>query len=213
MGFRTLALEKRTSEVWETLAAVKTEFGKFGDALAQTRKKLEEATNNIDAPRARTRGDGAQPAQRRGGQPTSARRRCCRGGLFDEADARPMRCGRAPRSASTRPLLALIGGQVALHACMAGIRMAAPLAALREGHAAWAVGVLLGLFAAAPIVLALAAGRLADRHGYHVPIRVAVALTVSGGLCAVVATTRSAGLGSSSSASPRSWPAPARTSA
>ena len=54
--------------------------------------------------------------------------------------------------------------------------MAAPLAALREGHAAWAVGVLLGLFAAAPIVLALAAGRLADRHGYHVPIRVAVAL-------------------------------------
>ena len=87
-----------------------------------------------------------------------------------------------------RALFALIGGQVALHACMAGIRMAAPLAALREGHAAWAVGVLLGLFAAAPIALALAAGRLADKHGYHVPIRVAVVLTVSGGLCAVVAT-------------------------
>ena len=88
----------------------------------------------------------------------------------------------------SRALLALIGGQVALHSCMAGVRMAAPLAALREGRAAWAVGVLLGLFAAAPIVLALAAGRLADRHGYHVPIRVAVALTVSGGVCAVVAT-------------------------
>ena len=84
-----------------------------------------------------------------------------------------------------RALLALIGGQIALHSCMAGIRMAAPLAALREGHAAWAVGVLLGLFAAAPIVLALVAGRLADRHGYHVPIRVAVALTVVGGICAV----------------------------
>jgi len=93
----------------------------------------------------------------------------------------------------SRALLALIGGQVALHASMAGIRMAAPLAALREGHAAWAVGVLLGLFAAAPIVLALAAGRLADRHGYHVPIRVAVALTVAGGLCAVVATFLPAG--------------------
>jgi len=85
-------------------------------------------------------------------------------------------------------LLALIGGQIALHSCMAGIRMAAPLAALREGHAAWAVGVLLGLFAAAPIALALAAGRLADKHGYHLPIRVAVALTVTGGVCAVVAT-------------------------
>ena len=93
-----------------------------------------------------------------------------------------------PRSEFTSALLALIGGQVALHSCMAGIRMAAPLAALREGHAAWAVGVLLGLFAAAPVVLALAAGRLADRHGYHVPIRVAVALTVVGGICAVVAT-------------------------
>jgi MFS family permease len=87
-----------------------------------------------------------------------------------------------------RPLFALIGGQVALHSCMAGVRMAAPLAALREGHAAWAVGILLGLFAAAPIALALAAGRLADRHGYHLPIRVAVGLTVGGGLFAVLAT-------------------------
>src|SRR5450755_2944187 len=93
----------------------------------------------------------------------------------------------APAASFGRALFALIGGQVALHACMAGIRMAAPLAALREGHAAWAVGVLLGLFAAAPIALALAAGRLADKHGYHVPIRVAVVLTVSGGVCAVVA--------------------------
>jgi MFS family permease len=68
-------------------------------------------------------------------------------------------------------LLALIGGQVALHSCMAGVRLAAPLAALNEGHAAWAVGVLLGLFAVAPIVLAMSAGRLADRHGYRRPIR------------------------------------------
>ncbi|HEX2542582.1 MAG TPA: MFS transporter [Caldimonas sp.] len=88
----------------------------------------------------------------------------------------------------SRALLALIGGQIALHSCMAGVRMAAPLAALREGHSALAVGVLLGLFAAAPVALALAAGRLADRHGYHRPIRVAVALTFIGGLCAVVGT-------------------------
>src|SRR6185369_9422789 len=54
--------------------------------------------------------------------------------------------------------------------------------------AAWAVGVLLGLFAAAPIVLALRAGRLADRYGYHRPIRVAVGLTVAGGAFAVLST-------------------------
>jgi MFS family permease len=75
-----------------------------------------------------------------------------------------------------RALLGLIGGWIAVHSCMTGVRMAAPLAVLREGHAAWAVGILLGLFAAAPIVLALGAGRLADRHGYHLPIRVAVGL-------------------------------------
>src|SRR5206468_2643037 len=49
MGFRTLALEKRSAEVWEVLGAVKTEFTKFGDVLAKTKKKLEEATHTIDA--------------------------------------------------------------------------------------------------------------------------------------------------------------------
>ncbi len=87
-----------------------------------------------------------------------------------------------------RPLLALIGGQIALHSCMTGVRLAAPLAALREGHEAWSVGVLLGLFAAAPIALALAAGRLADRHGYHRPVRIAVAFEIAGGLFAVAST-------------------------
>ena len=79
------------------------------------------------------------------------------------------------------PLLALIVGQVCLHACMAGVRVAAPLAALAAGHSALAVGVLLSLFAAGPIVFALQAGRLADRHGYHRPLRLAVALCVAGG--------------------------------
>jgi DNA recombination protein RmuC len=55
MGFRTLALEKRSAEVWEVLGAVKTEFGKFGEVLAKTKKKLEEATNTIDAAETRTR--------------------------------------------------------------------------------------------------------------------------------------------------------------
>ena len=55
MGFRTLALEKRSSEVWETLGLVKTEFGKFGAALANTRKKLQEASKTIDDAEVRTR--------------------------------------------------------------------------------------------------------------------------------------------------------------
>ena len=54
MGFRTLALEKRSAEVWEVLGAVKTEFAKFGEALARTRRKLEEATSSIDAAQTRT---------------------------------------------------------------------------------------------------------------------------------------------------------------
>ena len=91
-------------------------------------------------------------------------------------------------SAPARTLLALIIGQICLHSCMAGVRLASPLLALRQGYPEWAVGVLLGLFAAAPIVLALAAGRLADRHGYHRPMRIAVGLTVAGGLLAVAAT-------------------------
>jgi DNA recombination protein RmuC len=55
MGFRTLALEKRSAEVWEVLGAVKTEFGKFGDVLAKTKKKLDEASKTIDAAEVRTR--------------------------------------------------------------------------------------------------------------------------------------------------------------
>lgn len=55
MGFRTLAIEKRSSEVWAVLGAIKTEFGKFGEALDATRKKLEQATKSIDAAGVRTR--------------------------------------------------------------------------------------------------------------------------------------------------------------
>jgi len=55
MGFRTLALEKRSSEVWQVLGAVKTEFSKFGDVLAKTKKKLDEASNSIAQAETRTR--------------------------------------------------------------------------------------------------------------------------------------------------------------
>ncbi len=55
LGFRTLALEKRSSEVWKVLGAVKTEFGKFGDVLAKTRDTLEKAARNIEGAETRTR--------------------------------------------------------------------------------------------------------------------------------------------------------------
>ena len=55
MGFRTLAIEKRSSEVWEILGEVKTEFGKFGEVLAKTKKKLQEASNTIENAEVRTR--------------------------------------------------------------------------------------------------------------------------------------------------------------
>ncbi len=55
MGFSTLAIEKRSSEVWSLLGAVKSEFGKFGVVLEKTRKKLQEATNTIDAATVRTK--------------------------------------------------------------------------------------------------------------------------------------------------------------
>jgi DNA recombination protein RmuC len=55
MGFRTLAIEKRSSEVWGVLGAIKTEFGKFGEALEATRKKLEQATKSIESAGVRTR--------------------------------------------------------------------------------------------------------------------------------------------------------------
>lgn len=55
MGFRTLAIEKRSAEVWNLLGAVRTEFGKFGEMLDKTSKKLQEAGNHIEAAATRTR--------------------------------------------------------------------------------------------------------------------------------------------------------------
>lgn len=94
----------------------------------------------------------------------------------------------APARTPGRVLAAFVVGQMGLHAPMAGLRMAAPLQALREGHSAWTVGLLLALFAAAPVLLALHSGRLADRHGYHRPVRIAVLLALGGALAAVAST-------------------------
>jgi len=55
MGFRSLVIEKRSSDVWNLLGAVKTEFGKFGDILEKTQKKLAEASNTIDDASKRSR--------------------------------------------------------------------------------------------------------------------------------------------------------------
>jgi DNA recombination protein RmuC len=55
MGFKTLAIEKQSSEVWRVLAAVKEEFGKFGDVLSRVKKKIDEASNQIELTEQRTR--------------------------------------------------------------------------------------------------------------------------------------------------------------
>jgi len=55
MGFRTLAIEKRSSEVWNLLAAVKTEWGRYGEVLGKVQKKLNEASNTLNEAERRTR--------------------------------------------------------------------------------------------------------------------------------------------------------------
>lgn len=54
LGFRTLAIEQRSNEVWRVLGAVRTEFGKFGDVLSRAQKKLQEASNTLDEARGKT---------------------------------------------------------------------------------------------------------------------------------------------------------------
>ncbi len=83
-------------------------------------------------------------------------------------------------------LARLIAGQICVHACMAGMRLAAPLLALREGYSAAAVGVLLALFALTQVFLALPAGRYADRHGLKRPVGYAVAVATAGSAAALV---------------------------
>ena len=78
------------------------------------------------------------------------------------------------------PLPRLIAGQVFLHACMAGMRMAIPLLALKQGFSAMAVGALLALFAVTQVFLALPAGRYADRKGLKKPLLISVIVSSVG---------------------------------
>jgi MFS family permease len=97
----------------------------------------------------------------------------------------------APPSATPdfgRLVAALVIGQLGLHGAMAGLRLAASLQVLREGHGAWTVGMLLALFAAAPVLTAWKSGRLADRYGYHPMVRGAVVLALVGGAAAWLST-------------------------
>ncbi|WP_046112364.1 MFS transporter [Aquincola tertiaricarbonis] len=93
-----------------------------------------------------------------------------------------------PAGLPPRALLALIGGQIGLHGAMAGVRLAAPLQLLQQGGSALSVGLLMALFAVSAVLLALAAGRMADRHGYHRPMRAAVAMTALGAGLPVLGT-------------------------
>jgi len=89
-----------------------------------------------------------------------------------------------------RTLVALVTAQICLHAAMAGLRLALPLMLLRQGATPWwsaeaVAGVTLGLFALAPVVLALPAGRWVDRRGYHRPVHASVAMVLLAGLLAL----------------------------
>jgi MFS family permease len=83
-------------------------------------------------------------------------------------------------------LARLIAGHICLHGSMAGLRMAAPLLALRQGYSAMSVGVLLALFSLTQVFLALPAGRYADRHGLKRPMRLGVVAASSGVLLAAI---------------------------
>lgn len=91
-----------------------------------------------------------------------------------------------PQGRETWALLRLIVGQIFLHGSMAGMRMAAPLLALREGYSAFSVGILLALFSTTQVFLAIPAGRFADRHGLRKPMAWGVAAAVLGAGLAVV---------------------------
>lgn len=92
----------------------------------------------------------------------------------------------ASRSRSVWPTL--IGAQVCLHASMAGLRMAAPLQVLRDGGTEALMGPLLSMLALGSMVMALPAGKLADRRGYHMPIHLAVGLTIAGASLVLLST-------------------------
>jgi len=85
-----------------------------------------------------------------------------------------------------RELFRLVAGQVCLHACMTGMRLATPLLALQQGYSAMAVGVLLALFSLTQVFMAIPAGRFTDRHGLKKPVRLSVVMACLGAGLAIV---------------------------
>ncbi len=83
----------------------------------------------------------------------------------------------------------LITGLIALHACMAATRVVSSLWVLREGYDERMVGLIISLYAVAPIVLSMWAGRLADRHGLQRPVRVATVMGLVGTVAVASAPT------------------------
>ena len=97
-----------------------------------------------------------------------------------------MRAAPGSEEGQSWALARLICGHICLHGSMAGLRMAAPLLALREGHSAFSVGVLLALFSLTQVFLALPAGRYADRHGLKRPMGMGVVAASVGASLAVL---------------------------
>jgi MFS family permease len=123
-------------------------------------------------------------------RPTRSKRRpvrLCRPQVSEPRTAEAPAAPAQDAQCGTQVLLALVAGQIGLHAAMAGVRLAAPLLALRDGHGALAVGLLMALYAAAPALLSMPAGRLADRHGYHRPVAIAIGLSLLGAVLALAA--------------------------
>ncbi len=98
----------------------------------------------------------------------------------------PDPAARSERSRLGWTLLTLVAAQVGLHGCLNGMRMTVPLLAVNEARGAAVIGLLMALFAALPFLLAIPAGRLVDRHGYHLATRIGALLALVGaGLAAL----------------------------
>jgi MFS family permease len=95
-----------------------------------------------------------------------------------------MRSGAVAAFGGHGALAAMVACQIGLHACAQGVRLAAPLGVLALGRSAWSVGLVMTMFAVFPALLALPAGRLADRRGYHLPVRIAACCALAGTLLA-----------------------------
>jgi MFS family permease len=87
---------------------------------------------------------------------------------------------------SRRTFILVVVTLVGLHACMAATRMAASLAVLSQGLPEWTVGALLSIYGLAPIGISLWAGRMADRHGFHRPVAIAVVAALVGAVLPVL---------------------------